>query len=227
MRAKGEIGCVLYAFQARHIGLLTSLLPRSRARTFCALWAVYSPISCHQCISTCSELRCQRAAVRIILVRLRNVSWLAGTSSVQRDEDISNFRAQRLVSFGYPSLAIIWSSETKPFTIGFAIASSPLAILAYIGEKIYSWSDPERVDQQDILETVALYYLSGSFASSVVIYHQVRPFMLSRFVDLYDKQFNYKSGNLRNELTTEAGKWQIKGRIGYSAFVSLPSPSMK
>lgn len=104
---RGRLGAYFTLFQARHIGLLTSLLPRSRARTFCALWEVYSPISCHQCISTCSEPRCQRAAVRIILVRLRNVSWLAGTSSVQRDEDISNFRAQRLVSFGYPLLAII------------------------------------------------------------------------------------------------------------------------
>lgn len=46
-------------------------------------------------------------------------------------------------------------------------------MLAYIGEKIYSWSDPEKLDPQDILDTVALYYLSGSFATSVVIYNQV------------------------------------------------------
>ena len=58
-------------------------------------------------------------------------------------------------------------------TIGIAIASSPLAVLAYIGEKIYTWSDPERVEMQDILDTVALYILSGSFATSVVIYNQV------------------------------------------------------
>ena len=38
------------------------------------------------------------------------------------------------------------------------------------------WSDPERLDEitMDILDTVALYYLSGSFASSVLIYQQVR-----------------------------------------------------
>lgn len=41
---------------------------------------------------------------------------------------------------------------------------------------MYSWSDPERVDMQDILDTVALYYLSGSFATSVVIYNQVLEF---------------------------------------------------
>ena len=62
-----------------------------------------------------------------------------------------------------------------------AIASSPLAVLTYIAEKIYSWSDPELVDSRDILDTVALYYLSGSFLTSVVIYNQVRFFLLIHY----------------------------------------------
>ena len=63
---------------------------------------------------------------------------------------------------------------TKPFTIGLAIGSSPLAVLSWIGEKLYVWSDPKRVDPADIIDTVALYFLSGSFATSVMIYNQVR-----------------------------------------------------
>lgn len=66
-----------------------------------------------------------------------------------------------------------YCSFLQPFTIGIAIASSPLAVLTYIGEKIYAWSDPNLVDPQDIINTVALYYLSGCFATSVVIYNQV------------------------------------------------------
>ncbi|KAI0691010.1 alpha/beta-hydrolase [Cytidiella melzeri] len=62
--------------------------------------------------------------------------------------------------------------KTKPFTIGIAIASSPLAILTYIGEKFHDWSDPARVDPQDTIDIAALYFLSGSFATSVVIYSQ-------------------------------------------------------
>ncbi|KAL5498683.1 hypothetical protein ACEPAH_2038 [Sanghuangporus vaninii] len=88
--------------------------------------------------------------------------------------------------------------KTKPFTIGIAIASSPLAVLAYIGEKIYSWSDPERVEIQDILDTVALYILSGSFVTSVVIYNQ---------------------GKERAEIVAGAeGKWALKNKFGFSAF---------
>lgn len=63
--------------------------------------------------------------------------------------------------------------STKPFTIGWAIGSSPLAILTWIGEKIYTWSDPERLDPVDIIDAVALYWLSGCFATSVIIYNQV------------------------------------------------------
>ncbi len=55
-----------------------------------------------------------------------------------------------------------------------AIGSSPLAILTYIGEKFYDYSDPARIDPLDIIDTAALYFLSGSFASSVLIYNQVR-----------------------------------------------------
>ncbi|KAH8111358.1 alpha/beta-hydrolase [Phellopilus nigrolimitatus] len=82
--------------------------------------------------------------------------------------------------------------NTKPFTIGLAIASSPLAVLTYIGEKIYSWSDPGLVDQQDILDTVALYFLSGSFATSV------------NKKELPDLMIS--------------GKWPLKNRFGYSVF---------
>ncbi|KAI5120954.1 hypothetical protein M0805_001659 [Coniferiporia weirii] len=79
---------------------------------------------------------------------------------------------KRRQEFGLTGRGYSILQNTKPFTIGLAIASSPLAVLAYIGEKIYAWSDPDRVNPQDILDTVALYYLSSSFATSVIIYNQ-------------------------------------------------------
>ncbi|EJD06708.1 alpha/beta-hydrolase [Fomitiporia mediterranea MF3/22] len=90
-------------------------------------------------------------------------------------------------------------SYVLPFTIGIAIASSPLALLAYIGEKMYGWSDPERLDIQDVLDTVALYFLSNCFPSSVIIYNQAKE---------------------HDELVAEAkgNKWLLKNKFGFSAF---------
>ncbi|KLO15204.1 alpha/beta-hydrolase [Schizopora paradoxa] len=89
--------------------------------------------------------------------------------------------------------------RTKPLTIGNAVGASPLSILAYIGEKIYSWSDPSLVNANDILDAVALYYLSGSFASSVLIYEQS------------DKV-------LFEELMSTPVKQKVKSKVGYSAY---------
>ncbi|KAL5532416.1 hypothetical protein ACEPAF_5986 [Sanghuangporus sanghuang] len=63
---------------------------------------------------------------------------------------------------------------TKPSTIVYAIASTPLGMLSHIGENIYGWSDPERVDPHDVLDTVALHYLSGSFLTSIIIYTRIK-----------------------------------------------------
>ncbi|KIJ41226.1 hypothetical protein M422DRAFT_255731 [Sphaerobolus stellatus SS14] len=62
--------------------------------------------------------------------------------------------------------------STKPFTIGYCLQSSPLGQLAYIGEKFQACSDPTTLDDNDVLDTVALYYLSRSFATSVLIYQE-------------------------------------------------------
>lgn len=90
----------------------------------------------------------------------------------------------------------------QPFTIGYAISTSPVALLAYIGEKMYAWSDPTTLDPADVLDTVALYYLTRSFPTSVMIYHQ--------------------SKQAREEMTQEHTQdmWKVKSKIGFTLFVS-------
>ncbi|KAJ5904191.1 alpha/beta-hydrolase [Penicillium tannophilum] len=82
-------------------------------------------------------------------------------------------------------VTITWSNEgtgyfseqtTKPNTIGLALYDNPIGQLAWIGEKFMNWSDPNAghapsvLTRNEILRSVSLYYLTESFASSVVIY---------------------------------------------------------
>lgn len=62
--------------------------------------------------------------------------------------------------------------STKPSTIGFSHADSPVALLAWIYEKLHSWSDAYPWTEDEILTWVLLYYFStaGPEASSYHYY---------------------------------------------------------
>ncbi|KAF8315330.1 alpha/beta-hydrolase, partial [Clavulina sp. PMI_390] len=88
--------------------------------------------------------------------------------------------------------------STRPATIGYAIAVSPVALLAYIGEKFLAWSDPTTLDMDDVLTTVTIYYLTSCFPTSVMIYQKC------------------KAGRARLSDPTIWGK--IKSQMAFSAF---------
>ncbi|CAK5266482.1 unnamed protein product [Mycena citricolor] len=66
----------------------------------------------------------------------------------------------------------------KPHDIGLALYDNPVGQLAWIGEKVKLWSDPHAghspsvLNSTAILNLVSLYYLTGTFESSVWIYAQ-------------------------------------------------------
>ena len=61
---------------------------------------------------------------------------------------------------------------TKPATIGYVLASNPLALLAWIGEKFLDWTDKD-LPLDDVLEAVSLYWLTGTFPTSIYPYRQL------------------------------------------------------
>ena len=66
---------------------------------------------------------------------------------------------------------------TKPQTLGYALADSPVGQAAWIYEKFRTWSDcdgdPETVLSRDeILDNIMLYWLTNSGASSARLYHE-------------------------------------------------------
>ena len=61
---------------------------------------------------------------------------------------------------------------TRPSTIGFVLASNPVSLLAWIGEKFLDWSDVSP-PINTILESVTLYWLTGCLPTTVYPYRQL------------------------------------------------------
>ena len=71
-------------------------------------------------------------------------------------------------SFGYNLL-----QSTKPQTVGFALADSPVALLSWIYEKLHDWSDGYPWTDDEILTWVSVYWFSKAGpAASVRIYYE-------------------------------------------------------
>lgn len=60
---------------------------------------------------------------------------------------------------------------TRPATIGLVLSSSPIALLAWIGEKFQQWTDQDP-PMDEILDSVTLYWLTQSFPRSIYPYRQ-------------------------------------------------------
>lgn len=63
--------------------------------------------------------------------------------------------------------------STKPQTVGYALADSPTALLAWIFEKLHDWTDGYRWTDDEILTWVSIYWFSKAGpAASVRIYYE-------------------------------------------------------
>ncbi len=66
--------------------------------------------------------------------------------------------------------------RTKPQTAAFGLTDSPVGLLAWIVEKLRSWSDCDgdlerRYSKDEILDDVTIYWLTGTIGSSMRMYH--------------------------------------------------------
>lgn len=72
--------------------------------------------------------------------------------------------------FGYNA-----EQSTKPSTLGFALADSPVALLVWIYEKLQDWTDDYAWDDDEILTWVSIYQFSKAGpAASVRIYYETK-----------------------------------------------------
>lgn len=65
--------------------------------------------------------------------------------------------------------------STKPSTIGFAMADSPVALLSWIYEKLRDWTDNYSWSDDEVLTWISIYQFSTAGpAASVRIYYEAR-----------------------------------------------------
>lgn len=76
----------------------------------------------------------------------------------------------RSEGFGYNM-----EQSTKPSTLGFALADSPIALLAWIYEKLHDWTDSYSWDDDEVLTWVSIYQFSKAGpAASLRIYYETK-----------------------------------------------------
>jgi pimeloyl-ACP methyl ester carboxylesterase len=84
---------------------------------------------------------------------------------------------RRMAAFGAEETGYMALQKTKPQTPAIALNDSPAGLLAWIVEKRRTWSDcggnvESRFDRDELIDTVMLYWVTESFATSARFYYE-------------------------------------------------------
>lgn len=99
--------------------------------------------------------------------------WLQSALFMRRSDDEAGFaRAEWFNNEGRGYSAL---QSTKPSTLGFALADSPVAVLAWIYEKLHDWTDNYPWTDDEILTWISIYVFSTAGPeASVRIYYEAK-----------------------------------------------------
>ncbi|HXT93767.1 MAG TPA: epoxide hydrolase [Trebonia sp.] len=87
-------------------------------------------------------------------------------------EPVDKLILDRMDAFTKEGSGYLAIQNSRPQTIGYGLADSPLLQLAWIAEKVHEWTDLP-VDRDQMLTTVSLYWFTGSGASAAhTLYEQ-------------------------------------------------------
>jgi pimeloyl-ACP methyl ester carboxylesterase len=109
-----------------------------------------------------------------------HLNMVIGRPAATRPQELTDVEAAivaRLKWYRDTDSSYALQQATRPQTLGYALADSPVGQLAWILEKFHGWSDcdghPENVFSRDqLLDNVTLYWLTNSAASSARLYWQ-------------------------------------------------------
>jgi len=84
---------------------------------------------------------------------------------LDEDDPVDKLILERMDAFSRDGSGYLAIQNSRPQTIGYGLADSPLLQLAWIAEKAHEWTDLP-VDRDQLLTTVSLYWYTGSGASA-------------------------------------------------------------
>ncbi|CAG8300740.1 unnamed protein product [Penicillium salamii] len=116
------------------------------------------------------------------------------------DDNLNAFEIQgieRMYQFVATGSGYAVEHGTRPSTIGHVVASSPIALLAWVGEKFCEWVD-DPLSPDDILESITLYWFTDTFPRAIYTYRQ-----------------NYPPPPIP---AANEPRWYIKKPLGFSSF---------
>jgi epoxide hydrolase len=100
------------------------------------------------------------------LTAAATATFLPGmTDRLDENDPVDKLILARMAEFSAEGSGYLAIQNSRPQTIGYGLADSPLLQLAWIAEKVHEWSDLP-VDRDQLLTTVSLYWFTGSGASA-------------------------------------------------------------
>jgi epoxide hydrolase len=107
------------------------------------------------------------------LTAAATATFLPGMADrLDRSDPADKLILDRMDAFRREGSGYLAIQNSRPQTIGYGLADSPLLQLAWIAEKVHEWTDLP-VDRDLMLTTVSLYWFTGSGASAAhTLYEQ-------------------------------------------------------
>ncbi|MGW4794533.1 epoxide hydrolase family protein [Nonomuraea sp. NPDC004297] len=100
-------------------------------------------------------------------------TFLPGTAArLDENDPVDKLILDRMDTFAKEGSGYLAIQNSRPQTIGYGLADSPLLQLAWIAEKFHEWTDLP-IDRDQLLTTVSLYWFTGSGSSAAhTLYEQ-------------------------------------------------------
>lgn len=123
-------------------------------------------------------------------------------------------RAKEWYTFG---TAYAFEHGTKTSTIGLVLASNPIALMAWIGEKFDEWSDVTPLDET-IIEFVTLYWITSSIERCLFTYRQDFSEGIAPLLFALDDRDPTSQPAAQPSNTTQRPRGYTEKPLGFSSF---------